>query len=221
MLSSDLFHEAMVSAASHPQVQGLFADPPPDMTKTFEELCIENGYQTESYFVTTEDGYILEMFRIPGKIEEEVTQEKQKEVLFFQHGILTSADCFVMNTKDKSPAFRAVEEGYDVWLGNIRGNMHSRSHISLDPNKDGSFWDFSFPEHGLYDVTAMINHVKEVTNVDKVAYIGHSMGTTIMYYLAAKNPTFVEENISIAIQLGSVLKPIHIKSGFLYELIKG
>ena len=43
----------------------------PDATKSFEEICQENGFTTENYSLTTDDGYILSMYRIPGAIDEQ------------------------------------------------------------------------------------------------------------------------------------------------------
>ena len=48
------------------------------------------------------------------------------------------------------------------------------------------------------------------TDDRKVAYIGHSMGTTIMFHLAVKRPEYVRENISTIIATGPVLNPSHI-----------
>ncbi len=41
-------------------------DAPPDAEKSFAEICAENGFVHEEHTVTTEDGYILSMYRIPG-----------------------------------------------------------------------------------------------------------------------------------------------------------
>ena len=37
-----------------------------DAKRTFYEICEENGFDYEEHKVTTEDGYILTVFRIPG-----------------------------------------------------------------------------------------------------------------------------------------------------------
>ena len=38
-------------------------------------------------------------------------------------------------------AYILADIGYDVWLGNARGNTYSRSHVSL-ASDDPKFWDF-------------------------------------------------------------------------------
>jgi len=47
-----------------------------------------------------------------------------------------------------------VRKGYDVWLGNQRGTKYSRTHKTLNPDHDQSYWRFSFPEMGRYDARA-------------------------------------------------------------------
>lgn len=64
-----------------------------------------------------------------------------------------------MNT-DKSPAFRLVNQGFDVWLGNSRGTKYSRKNIHYDPHKDGDqYYGYSFYELGKYDAPAQIDYV--------------------------------------------------------------
>jgi pimeloyl-ACP methyl ester carboxylesterase len=79
-----------------------------------------------------------------------------------------------MTNGEKSPAYVMAKAGFDVWLGNSRGNKYSRRHKTLDPDTDKDFWQFSWEQMGLYDLPAAIDFVRNMTKVDKVAYFGHS-----------------------------------------------
>lgn len=72
-----------------------------------------------------------------------------------------------------------AKAGYDVWLGNSRGNSFSQEHEWLDPASDEeAYWKFSFEEFGTYDLPAMLEMVYEEVGDKKIKYIGTSIGTT-------------------------------------------
>ena len=42
-----------------------------------------------------------------------------------------------------------ADAGYDVWLGNFRGNIYSRGHVHKTKNpRDQPFWNFTVDELG-------------------------------------------------------------------------
>jgi hypothetical protein len=55
------------------------------------------------------------------------------------HGIESDMMQWVFNSPDVAPAFVLAKNGYDVWLGNNRGNKFSQNHTTLDP-KQKKFW---------------------------------------------------------------------------------
>uniref|UniRef100_A0A146LAH3 Lipase n=2 Tax=Lygus hesperus TaxID=30085 RepID=A0A146LAH3_LYGHE len=154
---------------------------PPD---TAEQIR-SHGYPVESHFVTTADGYVLKLFRIPrGK-----KMTPTSKPLLLQHGLLCSSDCWTLSGPDHGLAFILADRGYDVWLGNNRGTTYSMSHMSI-PSDDPKLWDFGIHEMGVYDLPAMIDYILETTNEDRISYVGHSQGTTIFYIMASMLPEY-------------------------------
>lgn len=94
--------------------------------------------------VETEDGYLLTLFRIPYGIKNNNSDVKDKPVAFLMHGLLLSAEDWIVLGPEKSLGFILADEGYDVWFGNARGNIHSRKHVKYNPTWNGNFWNFRF-----------------------------------------------------------------------------
>jgi len=135
------------------------------------------GYPCEKHQVTTRDGYILTLFRIPyGKTN--VTRKSTP--VFMQHGLLDSSMTWVINYPSQSLGFILADKGYDVWLGNSRGNAYSKGHTSYRTDSS-KYWSFSFNEMAKYDLPASIDYVIQMTRAPQVNYIGHSQGTMIAF----------------------------------------
>ena len=159
---------------------------------TSSDIIIESGYPLEEHVVTTKDGYILSMQRIPRK--------DSKEVVFFQHGVLDTSLGWVCNGPEGSQAFAAYDAGADVWLGNCRANP-PRAHV--DPNKSGaSYWAYSINELGLEDVTALIRRIDAVKRSElSIRGSGLPGGSPCVYYKhgrSSSNPEldFLDRSIS-------------------------
>ena len=111
-----------------------------DAFKSMEEICQENGFGTESYTLVTPDDYVLSLYRIPGTFKEMQKGTKKPAVL-----MMHAQDCdmmeWVWNDSTRANAFILARAGYDVWMGNNRGNKFSNAHLTLSP-KDKEYWDF-------------------------------------------------------------------------------
>ncbi|XP_017770538.1 PREDICTED: uncharacterized protein LOC108558213, partial [Nicrophorus vespilloides] len=160
--------------------------------------------------ITTEDGYLLELHRIPyGK-----TNQTRLGPVLLMHGLLTSSADWCNGGAKNSLAFFLADAGYDVWMGNFRGNTWSRKHRTLDPDIDESaFWNFSWHEMGFYDLPAKIDYILKVTGEEKLQYVGHSQGTCAFWVMASMKPEYNKK-----IKLMSALAPIafmkHVKTPF-------
>ncbi|XP_063826002.1 lipase 1-like [Ostrinia nubilalis] len=174
----------------------------------FNQLIVKYGRESEDFDVVTDDGYILKLFRITGN--------ESKQPVLLVHGVLDSADTFVIRGND-SVALNLAEAGYDVWIANCRGNKYSRRHVKLSPDLDKAFWDYSLHEMGIYDLPATIDFILEKTGKAKLSAIGHSEGNTIFYVLGSLMPEY-NEKVSVMIALGPIAYFHHAKP-FASDLI--
>lgn len=78
--------------------------------------------------------------------------KEKKPVVLIYHGFLMSSEIWVCNLEEyQNLPLLLVNLGYDVWLGNARGNKYSQNHLKLKAN-DVAFWNFSLNEYALYDL---------------------------------------------------------------------
>nr|XP_023012206.1 lipase 3-like [Leptinotarsa decemlineata] len=147
------------------------------------------GYHFEKHTITTEDGYNLEMHRIPRGKNVSSSAPANSPPVLMMHGILgTSAD-FLISGPENSLALQLADQGYDVWLGNNRGNTYSRSHYTMSPSNK-SFWNFSFHELGVYDDTAMIDYIYNISQKTNISCLGYSQGATQFFAMLSEKPEY-------------------------------
>ncbi|KAL8102400.1 hypothetical protein AgCh_027040 [Apium graveolens] len=180
------------------------------------DLSFTKGYKCEDYNVITEDGYILRLFRFrEGRTKK--SQIKMKQSVLLQHGLLVDGQSwFALSHADQCLPLILVEQGYDVWIANTRGTMYSRQHVSSKLTSS-DYWDFTFSEMGKYDLPANLNFVYQQTG-QKVHYIGHSQGTTMMF--AGFNEWRVEERVKSLTMLSPAVFLNHMPFGLVKIVAK-
>jgi pimeloyl-ACP methyl ester carboxylesterase len=181
--------------------------------KNTSEIIRGFGYPCEEHWAQTPDGYILSLQRIPHGLK---TPKATKGAVLFQHGLTDNSAGACLNPPYESLPFILADAGYDVWLGNNRGNGISMRHIKFTP-KDPQFWDFSWDEMALYDFPKNINYILQVTKASKISYIGHSEGTIQAFAGLILNPSLAQK-LHLYVALAPVAFVGHVESTILQAL---
>lgn len=182
---------------------------PARQQRTF--LVRKNGVSIELHHVTTENGYILNLYR---SIKMKRVANKRTKVMLIMPPMLSSSPVFVLypnasagSSRRVWPAKKALnygcfasyyflDKGYDVWLGNNRGTTFARNHTYLDPNDD-EFWKFSWHQMGVIDLPAIIDYILIRTQKHQLSYLSFSQSSTIIYVLLSMRPEYNRKISSI------------------------
>ncbi|KAL2342505.1 hypothetical protein Fmac_003790 [Flemingia macrophylla] len=164
--------------------------------RTCQDVITELGYPFEAIHVITKDGYVLLLERIP--------RRDARKAVFLQHGVFDSSMGWISNGVVGSPAFAAYDQGYDVFLGNLRG-LVSRGHVNKNISSR-EYWQYSINEHGTEDIPALVEKIHQVKTAElklskpgieeesnrdqlyKLCAISHSLGgaSMIMYVVTRR-----------------------------------
>ncbi|GAU41779.1 hypothetical protein TSUD_137080 [Trifolium subterraneum] len=121
------------------------------------------GYTCEEHKVTTEDGYILSLQRIPAKRS---GKKADKSPVLIQHGIFFDGVVWLLNSPQESLGFILADGGFDVWIVNGRGTKYSTMHTSLSPNDKGSLMAFVALSQGK-----LLNMMKSAALLSPIAHM--------------------------------------------------
>ncbi|EXJ83875.1 lysosomal acid lipase/cholesteryl ester hydrolase [Capronia coronata CBS 617.96] len=193
----------------------------------FTELCALFGYYAEEHIVQTGDGYLLGVHRLPFRKGEEETGTRvnagpdsiKKPVVYLHHGLLMNSEVWVCLTEEeRCLPFTLVSQGYDVWLGNNRGNKYSKKSTRASPTSS-EFWNFSIDEFAFHDVPNTIDYILNATSQTSLSYIGFSQGTAQAFAALSIHPG-LNDKVNLFVALAPAMSPAGLSNGIVDSLIK-
>ncbi|KAI9322821.1 Alpha/Beta hydrolase protein [Dichotomocladium elegans] len=137
------------------------------------------------------------------------SSDKRPAVLLY-HGFLMSSEIWVCNVDEyRNLPLLLAKKGYDVWLGNARGNKYSQYHTHRNPRHQ-EFWEFSLNEFALRDLPDVVDYILEHTGLPSLTYIGFSQGTATAFSGLSINPSLNRKiNLFIAMAPATTPKGLH------------
>lgn len=152
--------------------------------------CNSIEKQGKYHYTQTEDNWKLTIENF-----KPISPRKRKYPVLLVHGLLANRNYFKVS-EEKSLVTALQNDGYDVWLLDLRGR---------DAAGSPGFWfgkhtyDYNMDDYIVRDADAAIRYVLKETGAEKVNWIGHSMGGIIAYArLGTYNETRIANLVTIA-----------------------
>ncbi|CAH1725075.1 lipase 3-like [Aphis gossypii] len=167
------------------------------------QLIENHGHQSYSkHSVITEDGYFINLFRI--------NKGRGGPPFLLLHALMGASDQWLLRDRNHDLPSILVNSGYDVWLGDFRGNLYSKNHTRLNVSNP-EYWKFSIDEWAFYDVPAMMNYVCNNTEYDKMYVVTYSLSSAILFATASARPEY-NDKIIVSYHMAPFLAFTNIKS---------
>ncbi|KAF0759032.1 lipase 3-like [Aphis craccivora] len=167
------------------------------------QLIENHGHQSYSkHSVITEDGYLINLFRI--------NKGRGGPPFLLLHALMGASDQWLLRDRNHDLPSILVNNGYDVWLGDFRGNLYSKNHTRLNVSNP-EYWKFSIDEWAFYDVPAMMNYVCNNTEYDKMYVVTYSLSSAILFATASARPEY-NDKIIVSYHMAPFLAFTNIKS---------
>jgi lysosomal acid lipase/cholesteryl ester hydrolase len=182
--------------------------------ETIQEMVACFGYEVIPHVMKTKDNYVLTIHRISGK-----PRQPNGKIAYLHHGLLMCSEVWVtMLEKHKNLPFILYELGYDVWLGNNRGNKYGQKHVFYEI-ESVEFWNFSIDDFAIFDIPDIIDYILDYTKLQKLTYIGFSQGTAQAFASISINP-HLNKKIEQFIAISPATTPHGLNTNFLDVLLK-
>ncbi|KAF9793299.1 triacylglycerol lipase [Thelephora terrestris] len=188
----------------------------------FGELCSIWGYEFEEHVMLTKDGYLLGLHRLctpHGAQRAPIGSQINQPVVYLHHGLLMNSEIWIcLTSPNRALPFVLVDLGFDVWLGNNRGNKYSKKSIRHDPNSK-EFWNYSMDDFAWHDIPDSINYVLDVTRAKSLSYIGFSQGSAQAFAALSIHPQ-LNPKVNVFIALAPAMSPTGLAAPVVDGLMK-
>ena len=158
----------------------------PDLNYYFQQY----GLTIDSYRLSTEDGFIIDIWHIVNPNATNTRDSDSRPVLFL-HGLLQSSGSFASSGTKSLAYYLTVHGGKDCWLGNNRcGFVPGWEDLTINSmgepeNKKKTKkerWAWDILDMAKYDLPCLVDFVLKETNSKNLDLIAHSQGTMQSFY---------------------------------------